>query len=80
MIDEQIIVSPLQVEVCGESLLLVKELLAIGEVTSDAHVGTSRQGESQIAHGGEQVVERSPLVQPAFAAFVAAVSQHHLGA
>ncbi len=80
MVDEQIVVSALQVEVCGESFLLVEEFLPVGQVTPDAHVGAACQGKSQIAHGSEQVVECSPFVQPAFAALVAAVAQHHLGA
>ena len=79
VVDEQIVVSPLQVEVCGESFLLVEEFLPVGQVTPDAHVGAACQGKSQIAHGSEQIVECHPFVQPAFAAFVAAVSQHHLG-
>ena len=78
VVDEQIVVSPLQVEVCGESFLLVEEFLPVGQVTPDAHVGAACQGKSQIAHGSEQIVECRPFVQPAFAAFVAAVSQHHL--
>ena len=79
VVDEQIVVSPLQVEVCGESFLLVEEFLPVGQVTPDTHVGAACQGKSQIAHGSEQIVECRPFVQPAFAAFVAAVSQHHLG-
>ena len=80
LVDEEVVVAAAQVQVGGEAFLVEEELLAVGQVAADAHVGTASQIDAQIAHGGVQSVEGGSAVEPATAAFVAAVAQHYLGA
>lgn len=38
MIDEQVVIAALKVEMCREPFVFVKQLLAVGKVTPDAHI------------------------------------------
>ena len=78
MIDEQVVIAALKVEMCREPFVFVKQLLAVGKVTPDAHIRASGKRKAEVAHGSEQIVESYALVQPAFTAFIAAISQDNL--